>query len=151
ATDGGGIYASITSERAGPAALTVDSSTLSGNSAGNRGGGLFSTVGASGPSTRSVASVSVTRSTVSGNSAGTGGGSYFDLSGSGHGAALASVATSTLSGNSAGNQGGGVYAQELAATATTATLTVINSTLFGNNATLGGGLFNNTRGLTGTA
>jgi predicted outer membrane repeat protein len=151
-TDGGGIYASISSDRVGSAALNIDTSTISGNTAANRGGGLFGLVGAGGPSTRTVASVTVTRSTVSGNSAGdTGGGGYFDLSNSGQGAAArASLTASTVSGNSAVNQGGGVYAQERAATNTTAVLTLTNSTVFGNSASLGAGLLNNTLTTTGT-
>jgi len=95
--------------------LTVADSTVSGNSASD-GGGIYANGG----------TLNVTDSTVSGNSASDGGGIYAN-------AGTLNVTDSTLSGNTVSRQGGGIF--------NFGVLTVTSSTLSGNsaNATNGGG------------
>ncbi len=115
AFDGGGILNAGT--------LTVTNSTLSGNAAGTRGGGIYNT--------GSDAALTVSNSTLSGNAADFGGGIYSD-------GGTVTVTNSTLSGNSANSDGGGIYN-----TGSDATLTVTNSTLSGNLArNVAGGILN---------
>jgi hypothetical protein len=121
AGDGGGIFAG---EAAGVSAgtATLTNSTVSGNSAGNIGGGI------------SAFTATLTRSTVSGNAAGDFGG--------GIAAFTATLTGSTISGNAVSNansQGGGISAGG-------ATLT--NSTVNGNTARVGGGVSAGTATLT---
>ena len=98
--------------------VSVSNSTVSGNSAGQFGGGIYNFAGSS---------LSVSNSTISGNSAQFGGGIYnFDGS-------SMSVSNSTVSGNSAQGRGGGIGNE--------GTLSVNNSTLSGNSAQLGGGIY----------
>ena len=106
AGNGGGlyIYGSV---------VTLNNSTVSGNSAGN-GGGIYNRYSA----------VLLTRSTVSGNSAtGDGGGMFSE------GFALID---STVSGNSATGDGGGIHGGGY----------LVDSTISGNSAQRGGGWFN---------
>ena len=101
--------------------MELDNSTVSGNSASEYGGGLFS----------SASSLGVSYSSLSGNQADTGGGAY-NKSGT------MTLSNSTVSGNKA-SAGGGLYNGE------NGSVTLSNSTLFGNSATShygnGGGLF----------
>jgi len=144
-TDGGGIL------NIG-GTVTVTNSALSGNSADDGGGGIYSD---------NYSTVTVTNSALSNNSAGYGGGIYSNnystvtvtnsaLSGnsatysSGGGIfnyyqSTLTVTNSTLSGNSATySNGGGIH------NAYSGTLTVTNSTLSGNSANnFGGGIYNN--------
>ncbi|GER79729.1 MAG: Ig-like domain-containing protein [Anaerolineales bacterium] len=132
--------------------MTVTNSALSGNSADDGGGGIYSD---------NYSTVTVTNSALSNNSAGYGGGIYSNnystvtvtnsaLSGnsatysSGGGIfnyyqSTLTVTNSTLSGNSATySNGGGIH------NAYSGTLTVTNSTLSGNSANnFGGGIYNN--------
>ena len=94
--------------------LTVNDSTLSGNSA-DYGGGIDNS-----------GTLTLTGSTLSGNSASTGGGMYI-YSG------MVTVMGTTVSGNSAG-YGGGIY--------NSGTLTLAGSTLSGNRAYEGAGTYN---------
>lgn len=88
-SDGGALAASGTA-----AQLQVERSLISGNAAGDRGGGLFVTAGA----------LRVERATLSANTAGYGGGlAVFDMPGT-----FATLTNVTLSGNSARFQGGGL-------------------------------------------
>jgi predicted outer membrane repeat protein len=144
---GGGLDADLGLNGPGAAALTVTGSTFSGNNAGSEGGGLRVRAGTNFfgrvPST---VDVTLTDTTISGNRARTGAGLYLELDAedSVGGRVRASVNSSTISGNTATGQGGGIYAQEQATPTTTATLTLVNSTLYGNRAGTGGGLYNNT-------
>ena len=104
--DGGGFYSN--------GYATVSSSTVSGNSAGSSGGGIYS-INING-------ALTVTNSTVSGNSAGSYGGGIYSNS-------ALTVTNSTVSGNSAGSYGGGIYGRA----------TVTNSTFSGNSAGSSGG------------
>jgi hypothetical protein len=97
--------------------LSVTSSTISGNSAGEDGGG--------GGIYTSSGSVSVTSSTISGNSAGDGGGGICTYSGS------VSVTSSTISGNSADGDGGGILVFD---SQYDAHLTIASSIVAGNMA-----------------
>ncbi len=144
---GGGLYADLGLNGPGAASLTVSGSTFSGNNAGTEGGGLRIRAGTNFfgrvPST---VNVTLTDSTISGNRARTGAGLYLELDAedSVGGRVRASVNSSTISGNTATGLGGGIYAQEQGTATTTATLTLVNSTLYGNRADTGGGLYNDT-------
>jgi predicted outer membrane repeat protein len=70
-------------------------STISGNSAGTSGGGIYGAL-------VNPFTFSIVNSTISGNSAGTSGGGIYNLRSSLH------LANSTITGNSAGS-GGGIY------------------------------------------
>src|SRR5215217_6541937 len=106
---------------AGLGTLEVNSSTISGNSAGTFSGGIHNDGG----------TLTVNNSTISGNSAGT------DNGGIGN-TGTATVSNSTISGNSAGADGGGILSLGGGAT-----LTVNNSTITGNSANnAGGGIWN---------
>ena len=107
--------------------VTVVNSTLSGNSAAfYGGGGIINTTNGFNPGT-----LTVQNSTLSGNTAanGTGGAIFNNDSGT------LSVVNSTLSGNTAFN-GGGIANQD------SQTAMIRNSTLSGNTATNGGGIYN---------
>ncbi len=117
------------------ARLTVQNSTLSGNTSNSSGGGIINQSGQGG-----TATLTVQDSTLSGNSADFGGGI---LSSSGKsGVATVIVQNSTLANNSA-DFGGGIYNESDADSTNsgTATLTVQNSTLSGNSGDSGGGIF----------
>ncbi len=99
--------------------LTIENSTISGNSAGDggirNGGGIYSDGGA----------LTIDNSTISGNSASSDGGGIGGFTG------VVTINDSTISGNSA-NTGGGIY--DVAGT-----LTIDNSTVGRNSAVLSGG------------
>jgi filamentous hemagglutinin family protein len=110
---GGGIRV-----QGGSTTVTVSNSTLSGNTANNRGGGIYNYLNSR---------VNVSSSTLSSNSASFGGG----IANRG---ILTVSNTSLLSGNTASSQGGGIFNNN--------SVTVSGSTLSGNSATSGGGIFN---------
>lgn len=115
--DGGGIYNSF-----GSSAILVNS-TVRENSAAGNGGAISSGI---------YSFADITDSTISGNSAaGNGGGIY-------SGFAAAYLANSTVSNNSAAGDGGGVF--NYFATVVT------NSTISGNAADRGGGIYNTIAG-----
>jgi uncharacterized repeat protein (TIGR01451 family) len=137
AEEGGGIRNSGT--------LTVENSTLSGNSAGDDGGGIFNNgtltvknstlwdneVGRNGSGIyNSAGTVEITNSTLSGNLAGDAGGGIYNRAGT------VEITNSTLSNNAAqnGTNGGGI--------SNFGTVTITDSTLSGNSAQSGGGLRN---------
>jgi len=97
--------------------LTLINSTISGNTAGKEGGGVYSDE-----------AITLISSTVSGNTAGEkGGGLYSDDN-------TFVLINSTVSGNEASSEGGGVYSDDA--------LTFINSTAWGNRAgQKGGGVY----------
>jgi len=101
----------------GEGVLSVINSTISGNSTGYYGGGIFN-----------LGTLIVTNSTISGNSADRDGGGIYNDSGT------VSVTNSIISGNSAGD-GGGIYSRF-------APLTVTNSTIAFNSARSFGGIGN---------
>ncbi len=131
---GGGVY--------NRGHLTIESSTLTNNTAA-RGGGVAN-VGSELPlppdETRSIstgdtaATLSVIRSTLSGNIAGTDGGGILNTS-SGEGVATLAVVNSTLSGNLA-MAGGGLFNES---TGGSATANLNYATVAGNTASAGGG------------
>ena len=145
--------------------VTLRASTISDNSAGGAGGGIFSTTDLS--DHPDGGTVEVAYSTISGNSAGGGGGGiamaangfdpgYTDFLDVGHstisantanagggihldrGRGLAEIKASTISGNSAATEGGGLFA----GLPTTTDVYIVNSTFSGNSAEDGGGLKN---------
>jgi hypothetical protein len=99
--------------------LTVSGTTLSGNSAEDGAGGIANDQG----------TVTVSGSTLSGNSAGVQGGAIVNTG-------ALTLMNSNLVGNSAGDSGGGI------SNFGGATLTVTGSTLTGNSAATGGGIWN---------
>lgn len=138
---GGAVYA------VGNGALTLALSNveISGNSAGDNGGGLYlyqgsltiidSTIsnnvaetGTGGGIAFEDGPFTIVSSTISGNTAGdSGGGIWIDDS-------LATISDSTISGNVSGDGGGAIYLYETL-------MTISNSTLSGNSAANGGALY----------
>ena len=136
-SDSGGVIFSIED-------LSVSDSTISGNSSGHRGGGIYnrfgtttitdSTVSENSASSdgggiwaRSLSTIELTGSTITGNSTGRwGGGAYV------HG--TMTIADSTISGNSADTAGGGIAAGN-------STMKIADSTISGNSAGVGGGIW----------
>ncbi len=112
--DGGGIY--------NRGILTIQNSTISGNSAGEYGGGIYNS-----------GTLTIQNGTISGNSSRYGGGGIYN-------SGTLTIQNSTISNNSA-DGGGGI--------ANAGTLTVSNSTFSGNSAAYyGGGIFNDSGTLT---
>ena len=132
ASYGGGIANdAYNDEKGGPwAILTISNSTLSGNSAGYDGGGVFNTSGR-----WTGATLTINNSTLSMNSAGYYGGGI-DNNGYEIVGATATLNNSMLSGNSSA-YGGGIY--NSADAGGYGSLEVNNSTLAGNSAIYGGG------------
>ncbi|MEX1231508.1 MAG: right-handed parallel beta-helix repeat-containing protein [Planctomycetaceae bacterium] len=127
--------------------LTVTNSTISGNAANFKGGGIYNIAGA----------LSVANSTISGNIASYGAGIF------NHSTGTVTVANSAISGNTASYFGGGLYIAGGTATVShstitgntaedfggggianyTGTLNVIDTTIAGNSAqNNGGGIYN---------
>jgi hypothetical protein len=100
------------------AAVTLITSTISGNVARNKGGGVYNYYG----------TLTVANSTISGNTAGFRGGGVFNYG-------AVAVTKSTISGNIAGYLGGGIDSYGI--------VTVHNSTISGNTAACDGGGVNN--------
>jgi len=110
ARQGGGIFTLGDS-------VTLQDSTLSGNSASEHGGGVAILGG----------SLTLQNSTLSGNSASQFGGGILN-------SGMLYLQNSTLSGNSASQFGGGIFSENW--------IYLLNSTLSGNSAPSGGGLYN---------
>lgn len=119
--------------------LTIESSTLTNNTAA-RGGGVANVGAESSGGTRAVSSgdtaatLTIIRSTLSGNTATTDGGGILNTS-SGEGVATLAVVNSTLSGNAAA-AGGGLFNE---ATGGSATANLNYATVADNTAGAGGG------------
>jgi predicted outer membrane repeat protein len=110
---------------------TIDSCTLSGNTATSSTGGAIDFYPSSG-----VGSLSITNSTISGNSAaGNGGG--IDLRIAGTGSAV--ITNSTITGNTSGTSDGGGVADVVATGTAGGSLTINNCTITGNSAGGSGG------------
>jgi len=75
-------------------AVTLNGSTVIGNTASNSGGGIYTQIGAS---------VTLNNSTVTGNTAERQGGGIYTLSG------MVTLNNSTVTGNTAGGEGGGIF------------------------------------------
>jgi len=115
--EGGGIFAF---------SVTLTNSTVSQNSTSNQGGGIFAT------------SASVTNSSITNNHSTTDqGGGLFLINGA------STITGSVVSGNTAGSgeDGGGIYLNGSINANAPALLTITNSTISGNNAADGGGIF----------
>ncbi len=113
---GGGMYI-------GNGMASITGSTISGNSATSKGGGIFNA------DYGTITTLSL--STISGNSAFRGGGIYNAFYGT-----ITTLSQSTISGNSASSEGGGIY--------NVGTITTLSqSTISGNSAGyFGGGIYN---------
>ncbi len=116
AVDGGGIFN-------GADNLTLFNTTVIGNEATSRGGGIYSDF--------NTLNFLMQASTVADNDANKGAGLYTGFG------AWSTIENSTVSGNSAGDNGGGIY------NAMYAELFITNSTISGNDSgDRGGGLYN---------
>jgi predicted outer membrane repeat protein len=113
------------------ASVSLTNSSVSGNTTSGSGGGIFAFEGGG----------DLTNSTVTGNTAGENGGGIYMAPGSFR------LNNSTVSENTAGGNGGGIYL-----TGASSDLGLTDSTVSGNTATSGGGIFNDggTVTLTGT-
>lgn len=138
AADGAAIY---NEDNLIGAQLTVIGCTISGNSAGYQGGGIFNN-----PSTLGYAAISVIGSTFRSNTANFGGAIFNN--GSANGFASVSVNSSTFSGNVAfytnnlGGLGGAIFNN--GQSSSNATVSISTSTFNGNSADeYGGGVYNN--------
>jgi RTX calcium-binding nonapeptide repeat (4 copies) len=98
--------------------LTVERSTLSGNTSAQEGGGIYATFDSE---------LVIRSSTISGNRAGPGGGNNVYGGGIFAESADVTIINSTISGNTAGEDGGGVYLYN-------ATAEIRNSTIASNTA-----------------
>ncbi|MFN6050100.1 MAG: beta strand repeat-containing protein, partial [Planctomycetia bacterium] len=128
ARSGGGIYSIYGN-------VTVNKSTLSGNSAiGNGGGGGEG----GGIANFQYSNLNVNNSTLTGNSATNNGGGVYNRNNGGN----ITVTNSTIASNTANNGGGGIFNQ--------GTFTVSNSTIASNTGTNGGGGILSTGTGTGT-
>ena len=123
---GGGIYSR---GFVGTATLSLDSSTLSKNSASSSGGGIYSS------GSLGSAELSLSTCTLSGNSADSDGGGIYSTGSSG--STEVNLDACTLSGNFAGDNGGGVY--NLDGFQGNAELSLSDTILAGNTATTGTG------------
>lgn len=108
-------------------ALTIRSSTFSGNTAAGDGGAIYIEDSGTSP-------IVIEGTTISGNTAGgDGGGIYlYDPD------APVDFSTSTISGNSAGGRGGGVYLYNIDGGHP---LTIDRTAITGNTASIGGGIY----------
>lgn len=114
AGDGGGISIPASGT------LTLTNSTVEGNSAQSRGGGIFNAHGSDYQGTHYAGMVTLTNSAVSGNTAGTRGGGVSNGD-------LLTLTNSTVSGNTVADRGGGLD--------NAGTVTLTNSTVASNTAT----------------
>jgi hypothetical protein len=130
---GGGIFNDVSF---GNGRLEVINSTISGNSAGDNGGGIYNYGDSS-----MTSALKVVNSTISGNSAYFYGGGIFNISAYG-GSAPADVLNSTFNGNTAGRFGGAIYNSVF--TGGSSPLQVVHSTFSDNSAFSGpsGGIAN---------
>lgn len=134
-TDGGAVLAN-----ARGADITINNSTISGNTADQVGGGIYLNI----ESTESGdPTVSIADSEIRDNSATDGGGiALASLAGA------ATIANSNIVGNTVTEKGGGIHASINSADAT---VEVRDSTVSGNMADQGGGLYANSLGTLGIA
>jgi hypothetical protein len=120
---GGGVAANGTS-------TTITDSEIDGNSSGGSGGGVFST----------ASTLTILRATVADNTSGLDGGGI-EVETTGSGTAGSTITDATITGNralnNAGANGGGIDAP----TAFSGALSLLNDTINGNFATVGGGIF----------
>lgn len=119
---GGGVYFSDPDD-----AVTLDQSTISGNTAGNQGGGLYLYSTDGGPFT-------IQSSTISGNSAVDGAGAFFYAPDD-----PVLIENTTVSGNTATGTGGGLHFYD--ASLYTGEIALRHSTIAGNEAATGGGVY----------
>ena len=130
---GGGIFNDAV--QTGSAQLTINSSTLRGNSAATSGGGIYN----DGEGLFDFASIVLSDSTISGNSAAYGAGIYNDGFNSGN--VFLIISNSTFSGNEAVTSGGGIY-NDGEFESNNALVALSNSTMSGNSAGIGGAIVN---------
>ena len=116
----------------GAGTVTATNTTFSNNQAGNEGGGLWL-------SNNATASLTLNSSTVNNNTATFGGGLFNDGT-----AGTITISNSTVSGNTATQDGGGLDAEG-------GTVTITNSTIVNNSAGATGGGLNLDAGTTATA
>jgi predicted outer membrane repeat protein/parallel beta-helix repeat protein len=122
ADNGGGLYVSYVVD------LTITGSTITDNTADGNGGGVYA---------YSVyGDISITDSTISGNSAGYIGGGFYLGSDIGAEGGSVTITRTTIANNTAVDEGGGLYLYDVYVP-----VTVRNSTISGNTAEYGGGIY----------
>ncbi len=126
--DGGGIRSRATSGDNSTVSVTITGSTISDNTAGDYGGGIFQSAD------EGFATLVVNNSTISGNTAIDGGGGIYHYAD--FGSATLVLTGSTISGNYTYEEGGGIAQY---ADSGSASLTINNSTISGNTAGDDGG------------
>ena len=128
AINGGGIWTAAGSR------VAINDCAITGNSASNKGGGVF----LESTGIFSFSEATIARSTISGNSAQMSGGGIDSEGGS-----LVTIVDSTIAGNAATDAmtgtGGGIYWQ--GSTFNNASGSIANSTIAGNSAKSGGGVY----------
>ncbi|WP_158960422.1 MBG domain-containing protein [Myroides fluvii] len=126
---GGGIFSSSSSSSSSTSSIVLTNSTISGNHADTRGGGIsFSS---------SYYSITLTNSTISNNKAANGGGIYaFSSSSSSSSSSSIVLTNSMISNNKADRDGGGIYSSS-----SYYSITLANSTISNNEAVKGGGIY----------
>lgn len=140
------------------ARLTIDNSTISGNSSNFRGAGIYNnqgtvnitnsiisnnTAGNGGGIFNAQGTINITNSTIANNSAMSAGIGTFSGGGIFNDRGTINITNSTISGNFAMSNGGGLYNGFILATPNTTTVTMTNSTISGNSAGgQGGGIAN---------
>ena len=131
---GGAIYSS-SSYPSTTSSITIDNSTISGNSTYFDGGGIYSV---SFGYQAAMSSVTINNSTISGNTTyGDGGGVYSYTDNSHHSSSsLVRITNSTISGNTANSSGGGIYSSS-----TYSLVTIANSEISGNTGSEGGAIY----------
>lgn len=125
----------------GEAVCEIINSTISGNTAADEGGGVYFYGGDDGEAT-----LDIIRSTISGNTSNRDGGGVYAYDGT------TTILSSTISGNISGDDGGGIYAYAGDNSNGGAALTIQNSTISGNRTTgndsTGAGIHSNVGRLT---
>lgn len=133
---GGGIY------NASPriASINLTNSSVLNNTSGSSGGGVFSTIISSSWLISFPSSVTLVNSEILGNISGSNGGGVFSSS---FRSSAVNLTNSKVSGNMASNNGGGIYSYTfcLDNQPTVSKIELSKSTISGNTAVDGGGLF----------
>ena len=138
---GGGIHAHAGVAGAASMTLTVEQSTISGNTAGHQGGGIHVSPASSGDA---VVSLTIDQTTIAGNEAGQDGGGVSiganpACSGTGALSINATLTDSTIENNTATSGGGGLFLTSWAGH-TSVDVQLTRCTLEGNSAANGGGI-----------
>ena len=140
--DGAGIY---NDGQQGSATLTIDNSTISGNSMQTGGIGVYGAGIYNDGSNSGNAMLTIDNSTISGNSTGNGGAGGGIMNWGDGGVATTTITDSTISGNSVGSEDSSGGAIDNEGSGGIGTVTINTSTISGNTAgstSIGGAIYN---------